>query len=76
MDVHKVKLVVVKSGCELYKTGDEIVFDGPVIQKEKSSALCRRLYRHCIRTCLQHGRGLFGSRLYNAQTVRKRYFLR
>lgn len=40
MDVHKVKLVVVKSGCELYKTGDEIVFDGPVIQKEKSGALC------------------------------------
>ncbi len=40
MDIHKVKLVVVKSGCELYKTGDEIVFDGPVIQKEKSGALC------------------------------------
>lgn len=40
MDACKVKLVVVKSGCDLYKAGDEIVFDGPVIQKEKSGALC------------------------------------
>lgn len=40
MDACKVKLVVVKSACELYKEGDEIIFDGPVIQKEKSGALC------------------------------------
>lgn len=40
MDAKKVKLVVVESHCDLYKEGDEIVFDGPVINKEKSGALC------------------------------------
>lgn len=40
MDAKKVKLVVIKSHCDLYKEGDEIVFDGPVIDKAKSGALC------------------------------------
>lgn len=40
MDAKKVKLVVVESHCDLYKEGDEIVFDGPVVNKEKSDALC------------------------------------
>ena len=40
MDAKKVKLVVVESHCDLYKEGDEIVFDGPVVNKEKSGALC------------------------------------
>ena len=40
MDAKKVKLVVVESHCNLYKEGDEIVFDGPVVNKEKSGALC------------------------------------
>ena len=39
MDAKKVKLVVIKSHCDLYKEGDEIVFDGPVIDKAKSGAL-------------------------------------
>ncbi|WP_418293743.1 TIGR04076 family protein [Megasphaera sp.] len=40
MDAKKVKLVVIKSHCDFYKEGDEIVFDGPVIDKAKSGALC------------------------------------
>lgn len=40
MDAKKVKLVVIKSHCDLYKEGDEIVFDGPDIDKAKSGALC------------------------------------
>jgi uncharacterized repeat protein (TIGR04076 family) len=40
MDVNKIKLVVIQSQCDLYKPGDEIVFDGPVIDKEASAPLC------------------------------------
>lgn len=37
---NKVKLVVVKSLCSKYKVGDEIVFDGALIDKEHSASLC------------------------------------
>ncbi|MCH4166841.1 MAG: TIGR04076 family protein [Megasphaera sp.] len=40
MDVNKIKLVVMESKCDLYRPGDEIVFDGPVIDTKKSGALC------------------------------------
>ncbi len=36
----KVKLVVVESGCPNYRVGDEVVFDGPILNKEESSVLC------------------------------------
>ncbi|NCB90965.1 MAG: TIGR04076 family protein [Clostridia bacterium] len=36
----RVTLVVTKSGCPNYKVGDQIVFDGPVINKEESGTLC------------------------------------
>ncbi len=40
MDVYHVKLVVVESHCPEYQVGDEIIFDGPFINKEKSGPLC------------------------------------
>lgn len=40
MDVYNVKLVVIESGCDHYQIGDEIIFDGPIINTEKSGALC------------------------------------
>ena len=33
-------LVVVESHCPEYQVGDEIIFDGPFINKEKSGPLC------------------------------------
>ncbi|WKY46793.1 TIGR04076 family protein [Eubacteriaceae bacterium ES3] len=36
----KVKLVVQTSGCPFYRVGDEIVFNGPIIDKEKSGNFC------------------------------------
>lgn len=36
----KIKLVVRKSGCDLYKVGDEIYLNGPVIDTEKSVNVC------------------------------------
>lgn len=36
----KIHLVVKSSGCDLYKEGDCIYFDGPRINKEKSANLC------------------------------------
>jgi len=36
----KVKLVVEASGCSCYQIGDEIIFDGPLLDKEKSGKLC------------------------------------
>lgn len=35
-----VKLIVTSSKCDNYQPGDEIYFDGPLINKEKSSNLC------------------------------------
>ncbi|WP_301859169.1 TIGR04076 family protein [uncultured Megasphaera sp.] len=40
MDKYKVKLVVTESNCDHYKVGDEVVFDGPIVNKEKSGELC------------------------------------
>ena len=40
MEDHKVKAVVVESGCAKYRAGDEIVFDGAFLDKEKSGNLC------------------------------------
>lgn len=36
----KVKAVVKSSTCELYKKGDTIYFDGPLLDKEKSDNVC------------------------------------
>lgn len=35
-----ITLTVTKSGCEKYHVGDKIVFDGALIDKEKSANLC------------------------------------
>jgi uncharacterized repeat protein (TIGR04076 family) len=40
MDKCKIKLVVRKSNCPLYKEGDSICFDGAIIDKEKSGNIC------------------------------------
>lgn len=40
MEDHKVKAVVLSSGCPKYKAGDEIYFNGAFIDKEKSASLC------------------------------------
>lgn len=36
----KIKLVVEESGCYCYDIGDEIIFDGPLLDKEKSGNIC------------------------------------
>ena len=36
----KVKLVVEESGCPCYAIGDQVVFDGPLLDKEKSGNFC------------------------------------
>lgn len=40
MEDHKVKVMVLESRCPHYQTGDEIYFDGPLIDKDKSGHLC------------------------------------
>lgn len=40
MEESKVKIVVIHSKCPFYKPGDAIYFDGPILNKEKSSTLC------------------------------------
>lgn len=40
LEKKKIKLVVVDSKCQLYKKDDEIVFDGPTIDKKRSATLC------------------------------------
>lgn len=40
MEDHKVKAIVLSSGCPKYHAGDEIYFDGAFVNKEKSAALC------------------------------------
>ena len=37
---YNVKLVVKSSKCDLYRAGDEIYFDGPLLNKEKSANVC------------------------------------
>ena len=39
-DKCKIKLEVIESNCDNYQVGDAIYFDGTVIDKEKSDALC------------------------------------
>ena len=36
----KVKISVVSSKCHHYKAGDAVYLDGPVVDKEKSDAVC------------------------------------
>lgn len=36
----KIKLVVEASGCPCYAPGDEVIFDGPLLDKEKSGNFC------------------------------------
>ena len=40
MEDHKVKAVVLESGCPRYRPGDEIYFEGAFVDKEKSGELC------------------------------------
>ena len=40
MEDHKVKAVVLESGCPRYRPGDEIYFEGACVDKEKSGELC------------------------------------
>ncbi len=40
MEDHKVKAVVLESGCPRYQPGDEIYFEGAFVDKEKSAQLC------------------------------------
>lgn len=37
---YKVKLVVKSSKCDFYKKGDEVLFDGPLIDTQHSANLC------------------------------------
>ena len=36
----RVRVIVTASGCPSYKAGDQIVFDGPDLNKEESGTLC------------------------------------
>lgn len=36
----KIKLIVEASGCPSYNIGDEIIFDGPLLDKENSGNIC------------------------------------
>ena len=36
----KIKLVVEVSGCPIYAPGDEVIFDGPQLDKDKSGNFC------------------------------------
>lgn len=40
MDACKVKLVVVDSKCDFYKPGDEIHFDGPLLDVKRGGNFC------------------------------------
>ena len=40
MEDHPVKAVVIHSECPRYHVGDEVVFEGAFIDKEKSAAVC------------------------------------
>ena len=71
MDAKKVKLVVVESHCDLYKEGDEIVFDGPVVNKEKSGALCMTALQASIPMSSPAARGRSGHRTSSVPTATK-----
>ena len=71
MDAKKVKLVVVESHCDLYKEGDEIVFDGPVINKEKSGALCMTALQALYPYVFAGARGRSGHRTSSVPTATK-----
>jgi uncharacterized repeat protein (TIGR04076 family) len=36
----RVAVEVIKSSCELYKEGDKIFIDGPLVDKQRSANLC------------------------------------
>ncbi|WKY45203.1 TIGR04076 family protein [Eubacteriaceae bacterium ES2] len=36
----KIKLTVKSSGCPFYTAGDKVIFDGPLLDKEKSGNFC------------------------------------
>lgn len=36
----KIKIEVLNSQCKLYKPGDQIIIDGPLIDFDKSSNVC------------------------------------
>ncbi len=36
----KIKLVVESSGCPIYGSGDEVIFDGPLLDKDNSGNFC------------------------------------
>lgn len=76
MDVYNVKLVVIESGCDHYQIGDEIIFDGPIINTEKSGALCMTALQALYPYVLQRVRELFGSLLSSVLIVKKRWYLR
>ena len=40
MENHNTMLTVVESSCPFYKPGDKIYFDGALLNKEKSDAVC------------------------------------
>lgn len=40
MEDHRVKATVLESGCSKYRPGDVILFDGALIDKKNSAALC------------------------------------
>lgn len=40
MENHPVKVTVTRSACPHYQAGDEIFFDGALVDKEKSAKLC------------------------------------
>lgn len=37
---YKVKAKVIESGCEYYHAGDEICFNGPLVEKKEGMELC------------------------------------
>ena len=40
MEDHKVKAVVLESGCPRYRPGEEIYFEGGIVDNEKTGELC------------------------------------
>lgn len=40
MEEIRIRLSVLSSSCPLYKAGDAVVFDGPLIAKDESANIC------------------------------------
>ena len=40
MEEKKIKILIKSSKCSLYKAGDEIYIDGPLLNKDKSANIC------------------------------------